>query len=256
MAAAAVRSKDDDESTDDAYARVVQAMAVFDAAHLDHLTTPLRPATSTTWSSTRTSRTSRTSRIRRHPGTTERAHAEGSSTGGSPSVLPSAAGCRSPMRFCDLGPVPGTSALFLLDTTSGAATDTWAPQRTPSPWPGCGSPPSSRTACTPASTTSDRSSARPHLGSGCDLTPAAATPAASAGGSVADGVRRGPPTTSMRRLSSRSPSPCPCGGPTSPSPCGRSGCSPQDWPSRSPPDLWPAAGSATGSDAHGCSPSI
>ena len=23
------------------------------------------------------------------------------------------------MRFCDLGPVPGTSALFLLDTTSG-----------------------------------------------------------------------------------------------------------------------------------------
>ena len=37
VAAAAVRSKDDDESTDDAYARVVQAMAVFDAAHLDHL---------------------------------------------------------------------------------------------------------------------------------------------------------------------------------------------------------------------------
>jgi hypothetical protein len=37
VAAAAVRSKDDDASTDDAYARVVQAMAVFDAAHLDHL---------------------------------------------------------------------------------------------------------------------------------------------------------------------------------------------------------------------------
>ncbi len=32
-----MRSREDDESTDDAYARVVQAMAVFDAAHLDHL---------------------------------------------------------------------------------------------------------------------------------------------------------------------------------------------------------------------------
>jgi hypothetical protein len=37
VAAAAVRSPADDEATDDAYARVVQAMAVFDAAHLDHL---------------------------------------------------------------------------------------------------------------------------------------------------------------------------------------------------------------------------
>ena len=37
VAAAAVRSREDDEATDDAYARVVQAMAVFDAAHLDHL---------------------------------------------------------------------------------------------------------------------------------------------------------------------------------------------------------------------------
>ena len=37
VAAAAVRSPEDDEATDDAYARVVQAMAVFDAAHLDHL---------------------------------------------------------------------------------------------------------------------------------------------------------------------------------------------------------------------------
>ena len=31
------------------------------------------------------------------------------------------------MRSCDLGPVPGTSALFLLDTTSAAATGTWPP---------------------------------------------------------------------------------------------------------------------------------
>lgn len=37
VVAAAVRSREDDASTDDAYARVVQAMAVFDAAHLDHL---------------------------------------------------------------------------------------------------------------------------------------------------------------------------------------------------------------------------
>ncbi|HEY5978038.1 MAG TPA: hypothetical protein VIT41_00245 [Microlunatus sp.] len=37
VAAATVRSREDDEATDDAYARVVQAMAVFDAAHLDHL---------------------------------------------------------------------------------------------------------------------------------------------------------------------------------------------------------------------------
>ena len=37
VAAAAVRSREDDEATDDAYARVVQAMAVFDVAHLDHL---------------------------------------------------------------------------------------------------------------------------------------------------------------------------------------------------------------------------
>ena len=37
VAAAAVRSREDDEATDDAYARVVQAMAVFDAVHLDHL---------------------------------------------------------------------------------------------------------------------------------------------------------------------------------------------------------------------------
>jgi type VI protein secretion system component VasF len=40
VVAAAVRSPDDDASTDDAYARVVQAMAVFDAAHLDHLEYP------------------------------------------------------------------------------------------------------------------------------------------------------------------------------------------------------------------------
>ena len=37
VAAAAVRSREEDETTDDTYARVVQAMAVFDAAHLDHL---------------------------------------------------------------------------------------------------------------------------------------------------------------------------------------------------------------------------
>lgn len=40
VVAAAVRSPDDDASTDDAYARVVSAMAVFDAAHLDHLEYP------------------------------------------------------------------------------------------------------------------------------------------------------------------------------------------------------------------------
>lgn len=40
VVAAAVRSPDDDATTDDAYARVVQAMAVFDAVHLDHLEYP------------------------------------------------------------------------------------------------------------------------------------------------------------------------------------------------------------------------
>ncbi|GAA3697896.1 hypothetical protein GCM10022204_12590 [Microlunatus aurantiacus] len=40
VVAAAVRRPDDDATTDDAYARVVQAMAVFDVAHLDHLEYP------------------------------------------------------------------------------------------------------------------------------------------------------------------------------------------------------------------------
>ncbi len=40
VVAAAVRDPADDSTTDDAYARVVQAMAVFDAVHLDHLEYP------------------------------------------------------------------------------------------------------------------------------------------------------------------------------------------------------------------------